>query len=205
MPSYQLQINIDPSHVEQIVKAGQQVVMMKQVTGNGTPLAWLAFSPYQSNTVNWQDQYAVFASQSQIQSGATISQLASRNATQRTAYGFDNNIFNVAPARSVLTSGMYETINQSDHTLTFGLAQAATLNGTDVGSNALFAGSLLPGQWLDMTPYETVSVFLYNNTKSAMCLGTVMGPSLAVTFGGATTSQTISFDYKLGGFQLQTS
>lgn len=203
MPKYSLQINIDPTYVKQIVQAGQQVVIMKQVAGNGTPLTWLTFSPYQSNTVTWQDQYAVFASQSQIQSGATITQLATRAASPRTAYGFDNNIFTVAPSRTnPLTSGQYEVINQSNSTLTFGLAQAATLNGSDVGTSALFAGSLLPNQWLDMTPNEIVSVFLYNNTQNAMCLGTVMGPSLEVSFGGATTSQTISFDYNLGGFNL---
>ncbi len=202
MPQYTLQINIDPTYVEQIVKAGQQIVITKQVSPAAGPLAWLSFSPYQSNTVQWEDKYSVYTSQTLVQTGATITQLASRQAVSRTAYGFDNNVFSVAAPHAQLSTGSYEIINQSGRTLTFGLAQGAQLNGSSLGSSAIYAATLLPGQWLDMTPYENINIFLYNSARNSMCLGTVMGPSLGVSFGGSTTSQTVEFDYNLGGFQL---
>lgn len=202
MPKYTLEILLDPAYVEQIVAAGQNVVISKQVTPSGTPLAWLSFSPYQANTITWEDSYSVYSSQTLLQSGATISQLASKAAVPKTAYAFQTNVFNVAaPQNPNLGADSYEVINRSGRTLTFGLAQGAKLNGTDLGSNAIFAATLLPGQWLDMTPYENLSVFLYSSSGNATCLGTVTGPSLGVTFGGGTTKQTIQFDYKLGGFQ----
>jgi hypothetical protein len=201
MPMYQLQINLDPTYVEQIVQAGQQIVISKQVTPNGPPLAWLAFSPYQSNTVEWQDQYSVYTSQTSIQSGATISQVANQTAVSRTAYLFNDNVFSATAPHSTLGNGTYEVVNQSSKMLTFGLAQGASLNGSTLGSNAVFAASVLPGQWLDMTPSETLNVFLAYSTN-AMCLGSVMGPALSVPFDGSTTSRTISFNYNLGGFQV---
>ena len=202
MPKYTLEILLDPSYVEEIVAAGQNIVISKQVTPSGAPLAWLSFSPYQSNVVTWEDSYAVYTSQTLLQSGATIAQLASRAAVPHTAYSFQKNVFNVAaPMNPSLGPESYEIINASGRTLTFGLAQQASLNGADLGSNAVFAATLLPGQWLDMTPFENLNVFLYQSSGNATCLGTVTGPSLAVSFGGGTTKQTIRFDYRLGGFQ----
>jgi hypothetical protein len=203
MPTYSLQISIDPANLGQIVAAGQQIAISKQFTGSGTPIIWLSFSPLQSNTVTWQNQYAVYASSTVTQSGTKITQFATTAAVPGTAYAFDNGAFVVAPARSVLNAGQYEVINCTSITLTSGLSQAATVNGHDLGLSPLYAGTLLPEEWLDMTPFETVSVFLYQNTESAMCLGTVMGPALQVTFDGTTNAQSITFDYALGGFRHQ--
>jgi hypothetical protein len=202
MPTYQLQIQLDDDAVARINQANQQIVITKQVTGSGTPLVWLAFDAFPMNSVTWQDQYSVYASQVQLQSGATIAQIASRSAAPRAAYSFDNNVFSPDAPHSPLSTGTYEVINDSSRALTFGISQSATVNTQTLGASAIFAASLLPGQWLDMTPSETISIFLYNSTQSAMCLGTVMGPGLTVPFGGANTSQTISFDYNIGGFQF---
>ena len=203
MPQFSLQINMDPSWVSQVVQAGQQIVITKQVAGNsGTSLAWVSFSPYQSNTVSWQDNYAVYTSQTLVQSGATISQLASMAAVPQTAYGFSDNVFSVATPMSTLGASQYEIRNQSGLPLTFGLAQAATLNGAQISSTPIFAATVLSGQWLDMTPFDTVTVFLQSNVSNAMCLGTVTGPSCTVTFGGGAAAQTINFVPNLGGFQL---
>jgi hypothetical protein len=202
MPMYQLRINIDPQYVVQIIQAEQQIVISKQVTHAGPSLAWLSINPNQSHAVEWQDQYSVYASQTSIQSGATISQLANQSAVPRSAHAFSDNVFSATAPQSTLGSGTYEVANQSGKTLTFGLAQGASLNGAILGPNAVFAATVLPGQWLDVTPSENISVFLSANTTNAMCLGSVMGPTLLVPFVGNTTLQTISFDYNLGGFQL---
>jgi hypothetical protein len=154
------------------------------------------------NTITWQDQYSVYASQVQVQSGARIAQIASQSANPRSAYSFNNNAFSPDAPNSPLSTGTYEVSNDSSGVLTFGISQSATVNTQNLGASAIFAASLLPGQWLDMTPSETISIFLYNSTQSSMCLGTVMGPALTVPFGGATTSQAISFDFNIGGFQF---
>jgi hypothetical protein len=139
MPTYQLQINIDPLYVAQIVQAGQQIVISKQATPAGPPLAWLAFSPYPSNHIEWQDQYSVYTSETLLQSGATISQLANHTAVGGTAYGFNGDVFSVTAPHSTLESGTYEVVNQSRQTLTFGLAQGASLNDSPLGSHVIFA------------------------------------------------------------------
>jgi hypothetical protein len=205
MPTYSLQINIDPADLARILEAGQEIAISKQTTGSDTPLIWVAFSPFQSNTVTWQDQYAVYASQTLTQSVTMITELTTMNAEPQTAYLFDNNTFTVATDRSVLSAGQFKMINQTSDTHTFGLSQAASVNGHDLGLSPLFAETLLPQEWLELTPFETVSVFLYKKTESAMCLGTVMGPALQVTFDGGMNAQSITFDYALGGFTHQSA
>lgn len=203
MPTFTLQVNIDPSWVSQIVQAQQNLIVTKQSAAQGgQTVAWLAFSPYQSNTISWQDTYYVYTSQTLLQAGATITQLASTQAAPQTAYSFQSNVFTVATPYSQLSASQYEIINQSGQPLVFGLAQGATLNGNALSSSPIFAATVLNNQWLDMTPLDTVSVFLQGNVNSAMCLGTVTGKSCQVNFGNGVSSQTINFNSGLGGFQL---
>jgi hypothetical protein len=205
VPTYELEIQIDEDLVQKIDKADQQIVITKQVAGSGSPLVWLTFPAFQMTTVTWEDKYKVYASNVQLQHGATIKQMASLAADARCAYALETNVFEPDAPQSTLGSGTYEVINGTVDILTFGLSQAATLNHNhhiEPVSSAIFAATLLPGQWLDMTPTETVSVFLFNRTQNSMCLGTVMGPALTVPFGGSTTHQKITFDFKTGGFSL---
>lgn len=206
MQEFQLRINIDPEWVSQIVQAGQNVVITKQVAGNsGTSVAWVSFSPYPSNSVAWDDSYAVFTSKITLQSGATITRVADIQAAPQNAYGFKNNVFGITTPYTALGPGQYEAVNQSGMTSVLGLAQDVTVNGLQHELAPIFAATVLPGQWLDMTPYDTVSVFLQANVRSAMCLGTVTGPTCQVTFGGGLKTQTIEFVPSLGGFHIMPS
>jgi hypothetical protein len=91
-------------------------------------------------------------------------------------------------------------VNLLDQALTFGLAQGAKVNGTTLGPTAVCAASVPPGEWIDFTPSENISIFLSTNTTNAICLGPIIGPSLSVPALAYTNLQKIS--YQQGGFQL---
>jgi hypothetical protein len=199
MRTYQLQIYIDPKFVLQFIQAGQQIVISKQVTPAGPSIAWLSFSPVQHNTVEWQDQYWVYASQNLIQPGATILEFANQSAVGQSAYGVTDFPAPTAP-HSTLGVGMYEVVNQSSQTLTLGLAQVASVNGTTLYPSPVCAAPVQPGEWINLTPSENIIVSLFTNTTNGTCLGPIVGPSISVPALANTNLQKIS--YQQDGFHL---
>ena len=83
MVTYQLNIRFDVAALQQIYSSGQNVVIAKQVTSqpSGPPVAWLAFGPSQSNTVEWEEAYSVYSSTTSLEPGVTIT-MAAMSAAQ---------------------------------------------------------------------------------------------------------------------------
>jgi hypothetical protein len=209
---YQINISIDSAGVQAINAAGQFVTFVKSITSSpaesgNLPVAWLSFSPFMSNSVKWQESYYLYATTTVITSGATIQETSQTPAPAQEGpiYTFKQGVFTAGTEGSATT---YNMLNSQGSGLTFGLAQVASVNGTNVTA-PLNAVSVLNGENASFTPIETISVFLSSFNNNGTVISQVASTALVVqltsqepvanvTFNDANsqfilTSQTASF------------
>src|SRR5262245_57303979 len=106
MPTYQLTIQFDSQGLATLNEAGQLVTIVKSVS-TGTPVAWVAFDPMESNTVTWTEQYSVYASTTQIQDGAQIITQSTQAAVGGNTYTLSGGQFdNGKPGLPATTYGV---------------------------------------------------------------------------------------------------
>jgi hypothetical protein len=206
MPSYTLNIDIDSTDLQAIYAAGESVTIVKQ-SPTGPSVAWVAFLPFEANTITWTDSYALYASNTGVQGGAVISQLSNVAASPGLKYPFSNGNFGPGVPDSTLPPNTYETNNQMSafSTLTFGLAQSVQVNGTAQPNNPINAQTVPLNQTATFTPYDNITVFLQSQVQSSQVLTTVTSQNIQLSFGGATTTQTISYTAASGWTVLNSA
>lgn len=207
MPSYQLNIDFDPSDLATIYKANERVVITKQVSPNSTPVAWIAFDPFINNTIQWEDNYALYASTSSVQNGTTITKLSEVAAAPQVNYDFCNGAFNYPINMPSLPMNTYSLKNlyPSDKLkgITFGLTQDITLNGEAMVNNPINAQYVPSHHSAQFTPYEIINVYLDYATNSGMVVTNVFSSTRQLKFGGNSVNQTIVYNSATGDFSLK--
>ncbi|NYZ12810.1 hypothetical protein HL658_09625 [Azospirillum sp. RWY-5-1] len=202
MKSYSLILNFPHAAVDAINRAGQKVVLVKSVTGGGGRTAWVTFAPFQQNVVIWSGQYGIYASTSQIETGAMITQCSIVDPAQTgVEYPFQHNTFQSAavPDTWTVSPTQYATGNENGGALTFGLRQAASVNGTRVITGPVNAVSVLPGQHAIFQPHERICVFVESNVDNGAVVSTVSSNSTTIDLT-TTTSQTATYNAATGTF-----
>ena len=103
--------------------------------------------------------------------------------------------------------GVYSIENQvttSAHPyLTFGLTQAATVNGKDTGPRPLNAQAVPSMMSIANLPLTTVYVWLQADCRSETVITRVTSPASRVVFGGSVNEHTLVFDASKGMFLLE--
>ncbi|HYI11359.1 MAG TPA: hypothetical protein VEK57_20050 [Thermoanaerobaculia bacterium] len=192
MPPFQININIDSTGVKQINDNAQYITFVKNVTSNplstgNLQVAWLAFSPFKLNQVSWTQDYSIYATTTQIQAGAQIVMTSQTDAFAQLGpiYQFAQGIFTTGPQGSANT---FNTQNNWGTSLTFGLAQQATVNGAAVMAplNAVRIGNAQQGSF---TPIETISLYLSSFSNNGTVISQVAGTALTVQL---TTQQPVA-------------
>ncbi|MGB0523078.1 MAG: hypothetical protein ACPGJS_08965 [Flammeovirgaceae bacterium] len=202
MPKYQLNIDFESSDLKTIAQAGEQVILMKQTDG-GTPVAWVSIDPFNNNTVEWEENYALYASMTEVQNGATIHKLSDTEAKPMVVYPFTSyGAMGTAKADSSLTQGQYAVVNNYEKTdiLTFGLAQGVQVNGTGYAYKPLNAQPVPKRQGATFIPLTEVVVFLDAKLEDGMVITEVRSRATTLTFGGNITDITVKYDSNSGLF-----
>ncbi|OAA94994.1 hypothetical protein [Clostridium coskatii] len=202
MPNYKLNILFNSKDVATVFDAGQNVVLLKK-TSTGNSVAWVTFQPFESNYVSWNDNYAIYASNSELKSGATIDKLSEVSAVSKQLYTFNKGTFDPPESNSDIQEGQYAIEHKMAgyDTLIFGLTQEAKCNGVLVSGSPINASIVPLNQSAKFTPYEIVTVYLEADITNGTVVTNVISNSLDVTFGGDTTEATIQYDSSIGGFK----
>jgi hypothetical protein len=179
MSSYSLTIQFTGQDAQAINSANQQVVLVKSVSGtNGTPVAWVTFSPFENNVITWDDNYGVYASTTSVEGGALIVKSSTVNpATMNEIYPFESGAFDNPIQGTVNTYGIK---NLSPVTYTFGLAQSVTANSNSFDANPMNAAPVLPQETATFTPIETVQVFLGAQISNGAVITNITSGALTV-------------------------
>ncbi len=201
MTTYTLDFEIDDKGLNNI--DGMMISLAKTVTtamvSGNLATSWISFLPAQNISVTWEEEYYIYASQTQLSDGAKITMESNTNAPvsagQVYKYGSAGTFTNT-PAP---TNGAFETLNQRHYTgkqdaWTMGLAQAATVNGGKI-SMAPLNGVIVPYHLSgSFTPIETVSMWLSQYDDNGVVISQVGGGALTVQMTSQSPQASIGFN-----------
>ena len=185
-----------------------RIVLAKPV-GNSSPnVAWISFDPFEGNVVTWTEEYGLYASNSQLTSGATITKISSAPfpAQDGKYYSFrsDATFYGPNTGGDVPAVGSFRVFNEmpiSEYpSLLFGLMQSARVNGKAAEFRPLNANVVPSGTKATFTPLTTVYAWLQSNLVSGSVLVDVTSKVTIVTFGNGVIKQQLKYDPAKGQF-----
>lgn len=141
MPKYKLNINLNEEDLKLAGKAHQKVVLVKHTAGDSdSSVAWVSFKPWQQSAIDWENSFAIYSSNTEVQSKATINKLSDNMAISGVQYDFTNSTFKDPKiADTYLIPNTYCVNNNDDSQL-----NATVIPVSDVcGSNELEKFSLM--------------------------------------------------------------
>jgi hypothetical protein len=210
MATFTLNLEIDPQSLN-LIRAAQERIMLAKPVGGGSPnVIWQSFDPFATNTVTWEEQFGLYASDTLIANGASIRKMSAQEPADEAMYytftsgaSFEGPYLDprVGPGQYAAQNSMP---NSSYKELTFGLTQAANINGTPVPGNPLNAVSVLPNRFVTFTPITTVYVWLESNQASSTVITQILSNQTITKYSGGITSRDLVYDPNLGQFVPKT-
>ena len=166
---YKLTIEFREQDLKTIYEARQKVVIIKQTEiPTDIAVAWVCFSPFKSNTIEWEDDgYSIYASTSKIEDITIISKLHEENALSSIRYDYKDGPFNPPRELSVYCAG---NCSEEFPQITLGLSQNIVVNGVVYYNHPINAFSVPYGQNVEMEAGKQISVLLRKNIVSSMLL-----------------------------------
>ncbi|MCX8129071.1 MAG: hypothetical protein N3I35_03105 [Clostridia bacterium] len=207
---YNLNINFKKEDLAALYEAGENITIFKQVKTNGIGsknVAWVSFKPFMSNTVTWEENYALYCSNKvELDDGTVINKMSHENdVVDQKCYPFEKAIFQKRtepPPEKPLTGGQFMVLNKDSayNSLTFGMAQDVIVNNTNYKVNTLNAAVIPYNQYGIFTPLEKISVVMLANTQNDMVISQVGSKTLDITYSGSDIEKNIVYDQKKGMF-----
>ncbi len=203
---YKLNIDFADEVLDTIEKARQKVVLVKHTAGNGdSAVAWVCFKPWENNTVEWKEEFAIYASNSQVQNGATITKLSDRQAVCGMTYPFEAGYFRTPTKSESYASNSYTIKNNYKDLdgITVGLAQDVVVNGEAFESNPINAVFLPCGQSANMTPIERVDIYLKNDIQDSTVITHISSVPLSIVYKEGESVKTVGYNSQTGEFYIK--
>lgn len=199
---YQLTILIDPQGLQQILSAGESVVVANDPSSpGGPPVAWLVFQPVQSNDVTWDSgTFSVYASNTVPQPGAVIIPFSTADAQLGSIYTLESSMSFSAASDGPADVATIE--NSSGGQATVGLQQSATVNGTSA-PGPISAAALPQGVTGGFAPGNTVQVFVASANENGSVLAQIPPNAAKVKFSSQNPTATLVYNDATGGFMQQ--
>lgn len=207
MPTYTLNTTFTDQDLQRFLASGSNVVVAKPNAGGTPNVAWVVFRPLLGNSMSWEDEYGIYASNVELTSaGARLNQMS------WTPYpAEDANTYELSPAGSFVgpigpgPKGSYKATNLYDNLpkgyLTFGLYQRSEVNGNQMGNNAVSAAPVIYNSDATITPFTTIYLWIQSQVVSNSVLTVVTSPQTKVTFGGNVTDISLVYDASSGLFR----
>lgn len=201
--SYKLNIALTPEQLDLL--AGSQIAIAK--SGAEKPnVVWQALRPIEELTMTWEENYGIYATETELKGGAKIVSTArvKGDAINGEEYALVKNGFFV-PQQNVGDPSSYFGRNQytEETPMGFGLTQTAELtgSGTALPPNPISYASVLPGNLATMTPFTTLYVWIQSSVLGGSVVTQVTSPQLVVPYGGGVNEHELI--YKKGKFEFK--
>ena len=207
MPTFTLKTSFTDQDLQRFLASGSNVVLAKPSAGGAPNVAWVVYRPLIDNTVTWDEQYGIYASNVDLTtSGAVLTQMSQTDfpAVPAMVYALNPAGYFGPPTNGGGSAGSYYAQNGYDNLpkgyLTMGLCQNATVNGQTVNGNAVSAAPVIYQSTAEMTPYTTVYLWIQSQVRSNSVVTVVTSPQTVVTFGGSVTTVSLRYDANSGQF-----
>lgn len=205
---FTLNLNIAPQVLSIIKAAGQRITLAKPV-GNGDPnVIWLSIDPFQATSVEWTEEYWIYASATEVSPREKISKLSEVTpgpAFDAGYYPFTSAaVFNPIVPTTDIPKGTYAADNDMPFinypALTFGLSQSALVNQQPNERKPISAQTVLATQRIEMTPFTNVHIWLQSEFASETIIESIVGNSVVAKFGGGIDNISLAYDPNRGIF-----
>lgn len=203
MPKYKLNVTFSDDALKTIYAAGQKLAIVKNVEGDsGEPVIWVSTLPFESNVIEWEDNYQLYASRQEAMHGATISKLSEIVGITSQEFDFQDGIFQNARSSKEVGATEYGVHNAMDAypSLTFGLAEAVVVNG-DLQVGKPINAVLLPyNHTAVMEPKEKIKIFLANDIDDGVVHTREFSNMINLTYENGKSEISIRYDEAKGIF-----
>lgn len=206
---YDLELSIDTDSLRVLKAAQMKVVLAKPVNDPGAApnAVWLVFDPFEQNSVQWREEYGLYASNTAIANRAMIQKMSQVKppATDQASYSFNADATFTGPFTGGDTpKGTFAVGNNmptsSYPSLTFGLMQNAVVNNIKAEFKPVNAATVPAGTTVSFTPLTTIWVWLQADLVSGTVLTSVVSKAYVATFGGSKSTISLAYDPSRGGF-----
>jgi hypothetical protein len=205
MPTYNLSTTFSNADLERFYATGTNVVVAKPTEGGQPNVAWVVYRPLPLNKINWEEEYGIYATNSELQNGATLTQVS------QTPYpAIFEKSYTLSPAGVMVgpndggTPNAYTAVNEFNNLpkgyMVIGLYQAANVDGKAIKGNAVSAAPVIYQSTATMTPFNTVYLWTQSQVKGNTVITTVTSPMTKVVLGGGVSSVALQYDSSTGKF-----
>jgi hypothetical protein len=205
MQKYRLNINFDAQSLDTIYGCHQRVVLVKHTAEKNYAVAWISFQPFERNFIDWEENFALYASTSNTEHGTRINKMIDTPGECQTNAIFNRGYFGVKEHLKDISPNTYAITNNDNYYnyLIFGLAQSVSVNGTDFNNLPINAVCVPRCRLVTMTPLEKVDVFLQANIGTSAVVNEVSSNALSLVYDG-DVEKTVFFDPQSGSFRQAT-
>lgn len=205
MPTYTLSTLFSEQDLERFYASGTNIVIAKPSEGGSPNVAWVVYRPLVNNAVEWDEDYGIYASNTDIQNGAKIKQMSATlcPAAIETLYtvnpsGYFNAPVSGGTPNSYSATNLYNNLPKGF--LTIGLTQNATVDGNVLMGNVTSAALVQYNYTAVMTPYTTIYIWAQSHVKSSTVVTKVMSPMTKVQFGDGVSAVKLAYQASSGTF-----
>lgn len=210
MPNYTLSLSIDSEDLRIIRGAHERIILARPEPSGLVSVAWLSIDPFKVNTIEWTEDFSLYASNTEVNDHARINQISSTDTTVKPGYyyAFGDMTFSGGIVGDV-PPGSYQVNNNvpasSYPALTFGLAQVATVSSVKSTLMPINAATVVAGRSATFTPFTSVAIWLEANLLGGTVVTDITSKSTVVEFGGKVSSIALHYDSDAGAFVADES
>jgi hypothetical protein len=198
---FTLTLDIDGASLSALRAAGARLAVAKPAGTFPPNVVWLTCDPAPRTIIAWDEIYGIYGALVPSQAGAPIRILDARYPTaDRTLHPFLSDRCFAAPVASErIPSGHYDVDNRAPFAATFGLLQAATVNGASVRS-PVNAATLVPGSGADFVSVAALYVWVGPQLATGSATASLPARAALVAFTPDQTTKQLRYDPALAGF-----
>lgn len=203
MSHYKLNVDFSDAALQSIYGAGMKLAIVKSVEGaKGSPVIWVSTLPFESNTIEWDEEYEIYSSRQEAMHGATINKLSETLGITNLCFDFKDGMFGNAHSDDGVGANEYGVRNAMDAypSLTFGLAEAVRVNGDLQRGKPINAVSVLYNHQAVMSPIEKVQVFLANDINDGVVHTREFSNAIEVVYTDNDVEKSIRYNELKGIF-----
>jgi hypothetical protein len=200
-----LTLEFDPLSLEQQLENGYNIVVVREIEtqgGQASQLVWLSLDPMMVNQITFDPgDLSAFASRTQLETGATIEEVADAALSPGGTATWNGQQFEVRPGPGDAITVMADTEGSPPTTL--GLAGSATVNGSQI-SAPYVAASVPTNEMVEFTDTGRILVWMSPDLDQPGSVMIPLYPFTATTTVDITSQPNprLQFNDDTGGFDL---
>jgi len=205
--NFALTVTFTSEQLEILKETNSFVAIAKPVVDADPNIIWVQFVPFQSNIIQWIDEYWFFASKTIEQSGINTKIIAktAKPVVPDKLYTLDEKGIIAGPAEGG-AKDQYSLLNNyapQDY-MKMGLQQAASVNDIDENELIISSNPVLFKSTLSERPENTIYIWIESDLKGKTAVNGITSPKTKFVFGDSVLDMTVKYNPAEGNFTQVT-